>query len=59
MANKTEITVDDCLKGAWQALLKGDTETRDKLCAMVERAFDGQESIPGNTIVPMNPKTDH
>ena len=59
MASKTEITVQDCLRGAWQALLKGDTDTRDILCAMAERAFDGPGSVPGDTPVPIRPASDH
>lgn len=50
----TEITVQDCLRGAWQALLMGNTADRDKLCAMAERAFKGSnEPIPGDTPVPL------
>lgn len=45
MSNKTKITVQDCIQGAWQALLKGDLEGRDRLCAMAERAFEGQDEV--------------
>lgn len=56
MAEKTDITVEDCLRGAFAALLRGDTDERDRLCAMAERAFpDSQESIPGDTPVPIGP----
>lgn len=41
-------TVDDCLKGAWAALLVGDVPTRDKLCAMVEKQIDGRSEIPAD-----------
>jgi hypothetical protein len=30
------MSVDDCLKAAWQALLRGDTAERDRLCALAE-----------------------
>lgn len=30
------MTVNDCLKVAFQALLKGDTATRDRYCALAE-----------------------
>lgn len=54
MSNKTDITVQDCLAGAFQALLKGDTHQRDVLCAMAERAFDGKSgSIPSDTVIPL------
>ena len=54
MSEKTDITVKDCLAGAFQALLKGDTHQRDVLCAMAERAFDGKgSSIPGDTVIPL------
>lgn len=46
-ANKTTITVEDCLRGAFAALLKGDTATRDQLCALAERA-----ARPGETEIP-------
>ncbi len=59
MAEKTEITVQDCMQGAWQALLRGDTDERDKLCALAERAFAGKQTVPLDTPVPFNPKTGH
>lgn len=50
---KTDITIEDCLKGAWQALLNGDTKTRDTLCAMAEKTFveNNAEVLPANTSV--------
>jgi hypothetical protein len=48
---KTTITVEDCLKGAFQALLRGDTADRDRLCAMAEKAMRGKPCVPGNTPV--------
>lgn len=53
-ANKTDFTVKDCLAGAWQALLCGDTKQRDVLCAMAEKAMDG-DSCPADTPVQMKP----
>lgn len=53
MADKTDLTVEDCLRGAFQALLRGDTTERDKLCAMAERAFKTNDPLPGNTPVPL------
>lgn len=46
---ETALTVEDCMAAAFQALLRGDTAERDQLCAMAERAFKGNETIPGNT----------
>lgn len=37
-------TVDDYIKEAWQALLKGDTARRDELCAQAERLIHLQRS---------------
>ena len=50
MNKKTTITLDDCMKGAFQALLRGDTETRDILCETMNRALDetGENSLPKN-----------
>ncbi len=50
---KTELTVQDCLAAAFQALLRGDYAERDKLCAMAERAFRDDQPLPGNTPVPL------
>lgn len=51
MSKKTDITIQDCLAGAFQALLRGDTAERDQLCALAERAFAGRESLPADTSV--------
>lgn len=55
LSDKTELTVQDCMAAAFQAILRGDTAERDRLCAMAERAFqkNGGESLPGNTPVPL------
>ena len=60
MAVETKLTVEDCLRGAWQAMLDGDHDTFDKLCAMADRAFHGDEAtIPITRAVPIRPTTDH
>lgn len=47
MTEKTDITVGDCLKGAFSALLRGDTKERDRLCDMALMGFDGKnEPVP-------------
>ena len=51
MSEKTELTVGDCMAGAFQALLRGDTAERDRLVALAQRAFRGNESIPADTPV--------
>lgn len=51
MSEKTELTVQDCLTGAFQALLRGDTAERDRLCALAERAFVGKDTISVDTPV--------
>jgi hypothetical protein len=48
-ASETDITVQDCLQGAFAALLRGDTTERDRLCAMASTAFDGAGSVPLDT----------
>lgn len=56
MSDETKITVQDCLAGAFQALLRGDTHQRDVLCAMAEKAFHvtGESSLPGDTVIEIN-----
>lgn len=46
-----DLTVEDCLKNAFQSLLNGDEDQRDVWCAMAEKGFDGRESVPGDTPV--------
>ncbi len=51
---KTTITVGDCVSAAFQALLRGDLEERDKLCAMAERAFTNNSSfVTNDTPIPL------
>ncbi len=47
----TKITIDDCMKAAFQALLRGDTAERDRLCHAAATAFCGRESVPADTPV--------
>lgn len=51
MSEKTELTVQDCMAGAFQALLRGDLTERDRLVALAQRAFRGNEVIPADTPV--------
>ncbi len=57
-AQKTDITVADCMTAAWIAILRGDLVERDKLIAMVERAMQGREFINGNESVLVTTKDD-
>lgn len=53
-ANKTNITVEDCLRGAFQALLRGDTATRNRLCdAAMKAVRAGEQEMPADR--PVNP----
>jgi hypothetical protein len=51
MTEKTTITIHDCMASAFQSLLRGETDTRDKLCAMVGRTFAAHNNteLPGDT----------
>ena len=59
MKEKTDLTLQDCLAGAFQAILRGDTGTRDVLCAMAEREFvrSGNQSLPGDTVITLKDAT--
>lgn len=46
MGIKSDITIEDCLKGAFQALLRGDLEERDRLCKLAEIGFNGENEAP-------------
>lgn len=37
-------TVDDYVRAAWDALLKGDTARRDELCSQAERLLRAQRA---------------
>lgn len=52
--NNTEMTVKDCMKSAWEALLKGDTQTRDAMCGLAKRAFDnGETEVSSDKVIPI------
>lgn len=51
MADKTDITAQDALRGAWAALIRGDTDTRDTLCALVERQIGKRDAIPLDEVI--------
>ena len=51
MTEKTNLTVQDCLAGAVQALLRGDLTERDRLCALADRAMAGRDAVPADTPV--------
>jgi len=53
MSNETDITIQDALSGAFQALLRGDTDTRDALCALAERTFQnhGKSELAADTVI--------
>jgi len=48
MASKTEITIEDCMKGAMEALLRGDFKERDRLCDIALLGFNGKEKADIN-----------
>lgn len=39
------MTVDDCMRAAWQALLKGDLAERDRWRTPIEPATDAQAEL--------------
>lgn len=51
MSEKTDITAQDALRGAWQALIRGDTTSRDTLCALVERQMGTRSTISGDEVI--------
>jgi hypothetical protein len=54
-ARRTDFTVEDALRGAWQTLLRGDTATRDRLCDAAMAAFKpGETNIPADRSVPLD-----
>jgi len=40
-----DITVGDCLQGAFAALLRGDTDERDKLCNLAQIGFGDEKTV--------------
>ena len=52
-----DLTIQDCMKNAWQALLNGDTKGRDEWCAMAEKGFPNDvDDMPCDTPIPLNMK---
>lgn len=51
MNEKTDITISDALRGAMQALLRGDYAARDILVAMAEKQMAGRETVSGNEVI--------
>lgn len=49
--SETVLTVEDCMRGAWQALLRGDLEERSRLVALAERALKGGDAVQGDAPV--------
>jgi hypothetical protein len=41
-AMSLETTSQDCLRGAWAALLRGETGERDRLCARAEKLLEAE-----------------
>jgi hypothetical protein len=39
------LTADDCLRAAWQALLRGDAAERDRLCALAENLIKAGDRL--------------
>jgi hypothetical protein len=39
------MTAQDCLRAAWQALLRGDTAERDRLCGLANNVLNASERI--------------
>jgi hypothetical protein len=40
---ESKTTSDACLKGAWDALLKGDTAERDRLCERAKMLMEAEK----------------
>ena len=58
-ADNTDITLQDTLAAAFQALLDNKKDERDKLCAMAEKCFvdnGNPESLPHDTLISLNNK---
>lgn len=54
MSEETIITIGDLLKAAWLALMEDNLAERDRLCAVLERAWPhGVDSIPLDTPIPL------
>ncbi len=52
-----DLTIQDCMRNAWQCLLDDDLKGRDQWVAMAEKGFDGSgEEMPANTPIHSNMK---
>lgn len=48
------MTADDCIKAAFQALLRGDTAARDRYCRMAESLMTGKMENPAQPAKPIH-----
>jgi len=48
MAEVTKITVEDAMRAAFAALLRGDLEERDRLITLVKDQMHGRSMIPAD-----------
>lgn len=39
------MTVDDCMRAAWRALLRGNTAERDRMCALATNLTNARERL--------------
>jgi hypothetical protein len=56
-ATKTTITIQDGLRAAFSALLRGDTAERDRICNQLEQTFASKDSLPADTPLARPAKT--
>lgn len=57
MAEKTTITVQDAMRAAFAALLRGDTTERDRLVKQMEETFGEREVVDGDEPLAPPPKS--
>jgi hypothetical protein len=43
-----EMTIEDCVRAAWAALMRGDYAERDRLCALAKIGFGSDEIVSGD-----------
>jgi len=48
MTEKTNITIHDCLKAAFKALLEGNLEERDRHLKLAQMAMNGEDIVPAD-----------
>lgn len=47
-----DITLEDVMQAAWEAILRGDFKERDRLCELAMMTFNGKsEPLPGDTLI--------